>query len=271
MQDQKINILIIGAHPDDADVKAGGTAALWAKAGYPVKFVSVTNGDAGHHIETRENLTQRRKAESEEAARRLGIAAYQLLDYHDTELLPTLSARHQIIRLIREWKADLVITHRPNDYHPDHRYTSMLVQDAAYLVSVPHVCPDTPVLEKNPVFLYLEDTFKKPNPFQPDIAIGIDETVEQKIMALDAHVSQFYEWLPWIEERGKAPSDEKARITYLKSRWIRKMSNATRQSLKKWYGETQGTAIQDAESFEICEYGAQPTMAEIKKLFPMLP
>ena len=71
-----------------------------------------------------------------EVARRLGVTT-EVLDIHDGELLPTLENRRTITRLIREWKADIVIAHRPNDYHPDHRYTGILVQDAAFMVIVP--------------------------------------------------------------------------------------------------------------------------------------
>src|ERR1700693_3736547 len=182
-QSGKIRVIAFGAHPYDCDIRASGTAALFAKMGHAVKFVSVTNGDAGHQSMSGAVLAQRRLAEAKESARRLGID-YQVLDNHDGELLPTLEIRKQIIRQIRQWNADIVLAPRPNDYHPDHRYTGVLVQDAAYMVVVPAVTPDTPALRKNPVFLYYEDSFQRPNPFRPDIAIDIDETVDQKVDAL---------------------------------------------------------------------------------------
>src|SRR5688572_13653004 len=192
-----IRIIMIGAHPDDCDQDGGGTAILFAKMGYAVKFVSVTNGDAGHQSIGGGMLAQRRIAEAKEAGKRFGVE-YEVLDNHDGELLPTLNVRLQVIRKIREWNADIVIAPRPNDYHPDHRYTGVLVQDAAYMVAVPNVLPAVPALKKNPVFLYFQDHFQKPNPFRPDIVFDITSTFEQKINALDAHVSQVYEWLPWI-------------------------------------------------------------------------
>ena len=116
-----------------------------------------------------------------------------MLDIHDGELEPTLENRRTITRLIRDWNADIVIAHRPNDYHPDHRYTGVLVQDAAYMVTVPFFCPDTPALKKNPVFLYTEDGFQKPNPFRPDVVVSIDAVIDQKVDALAEIVSQFVE------------------------------------------------------------------------------
>ncbi|ACY48107.1 PIG-L deacetylase family protein [Rhodothermus marinus] len=267
-----LRILCIGAHPDDCDVKMGGTAALYAAMGHQVKFLSVTNGDAGHYAQGGGVLANRRRAEAEEAARRLGIAEYEVLDNHDAELVPSLEVRKQIIRKIREWQADLVFAPRPNDYHPDHRYTGQLVQDAAYLVMVPNVVPDTPPLAHNPVFLYLSDRFKKPNPFSPDIAVIIDSVVERKLDALDAHVSQFYEWLPWIDGRlAEVPADSAARREWLRAQWLRpNITQEVRLALMRWYDPEVATQAQHVEAFEICEYGHQPTEDEIRLLFPML-
>src|SRR5258708_268330 len=136
-----LRLLIIGAHPDDADYSAGGTAALYRAAGHRVRMVSLTNGDAGHHVIYGQELAERRRLEARAAGGIIG-ATYDTLDNHDGQLLPTLENRWQVIRLIRTEQPDLVLTHRPNDYHPDHRYTSQLVQDAAYLVTVPPIVPD---------------------------------------------------------------------------------------------------------------------------------
>src|SRR5258708_35314018 len=199
-QDNKIRVIAFGAHPDDCDIRAAGTAAKFAQMGHLVKFVSVTNGDAGHQTEGGGALAKRRRLEAKESARRLGIE-YEVLDNHDGELLPSLDVRLQVIRRIRQWNADIVLPPRPNDYHPDHRYPHVLVQDAAYMVVVPNVAPDTPPLRKNPVFLYFEDGFQRPNPFRPDVAVAIDDVLELKFAALDAHVSQVYEWLPWVDAK----------------------------------------------------------------------
>src|SRR5688572_913401 len=210
-----LRIIMIGAHPDDCDFKGGGTAALLAANGYAVKFVSVTNGDAGHQTDKGASLAKRRLAEAKEAGRRFGVEC-DVLDNHDGQLLPTLEVRLQIIGKIREWNADIVIAPRPNDYHPDHRYTGVLVQDAAYMVAVPNIAPETPALKKNPVFLYFQDRFQRPNAFRPDIAVDITPVFAQKIHAMDAHTSQFYEWLPWIGGYlNEVPSDPAQREKWL--------------------------------------------------------
>ena len=271
MSAQELRIIAIGAHPDDCDIKAGGTAAIFAAMGHKVKFLSVTNGDAGHQDMGGAILAKRRYAETQESARRSGIAEYEVLDNHDGELLPTLEVRKQIIRAIRRWNADIVIAPRPNDYHPDHRYTGVLVQDAAYMVVVPNVAADTPPLKKNPVFLYYSDSFQKPAPFRPDVAVAIDSVYEKKMDILDAHVSQFYEWLPWVDGRlNEVPKDAAARRKWLSGSRTQKLSDAVRASLEKWYGKEKAAAVKQVESFEVCEYGKQPTEAEIRRLFPML-
>ncbi|PWT73244.1 MAG: GlcNAc-PI de-N-acetylase [Bacteroidetes bacterium] len=266
----KIRIIMIGAHPDDCDIGSGGTAAWFASMGYPVKFVSVTNGDAGHQTDKGETLARRRYAEAQEAARRLGIS-YDVLNNHDGLLLPTLEVRLQIIKEIRDWKADIVIAPRPNDYHPDHRYTGILVQDAAYMVAVPNIAPETPALKKNPVFLYFQDHFQRPNPFRPDIAINIDPVFDKKINGLDAHESQFYEWLPWIGHYSdQVPKNKADRKKWLAEARTIPITTDVRNSLIRWYGRDKGLEVKHAEAFEICEYGTQPGDDEIRRLFPML-
>lgn len=270
--DDRLRVIAIFAHPDDADSKMGGTAALMAQMGHAVKFVSITSGDAGHQSQGGGALAKRRRAEAQEAGRRLGIDEYVVLDNHDGELLPELHIRQQVIREIRKWNADVVLGLRPNDYHPDHRYAGVLVQDAAYMVVVPNVTPDTPPLKKNPVFLYMSDRFQKPNPFSHDIVVGIDDVLETKVRGLDAHVSQMYEWLPWVNGTLEdVPETSQERIQWMMDRrtsWSR-VSDEQRASMIKWYGEEKGSQFQHAESFEICEYGYQPTEEDIRRIFPM--
>lgn len=266
----KIRIIMIGAHPDDCDEDGGGTAALFAQMGYAVKFVSVTNGDAGHQTLKGAELAKRRFAETQEAGKRLGVI-YDVLDNHDGLLMPTLDVRLAIIRKIREWNADIVIAPRPNDYHPDHRYTGVLVQDAAYMVSVPNIAPDVPALKKNPVFLYYQDRFQRPNPFRPDIVVDISAVYDKKVSALDAHESQMYEWLPWIGHYlEQVPKDKNDRIKWLAKQRAGTINSEIRAMLEKWYGKDRATQVKYAEAFEICEYGTQPDDTEIKRLFPML-
>lgn len=269
-QERPLKIMMIGAHPDDCDIKSGGTAALFAEMGHQVKFLSVTNGDAGHMEEGGGMLAKRRYGETQEVAKILGIT-YDVLDNHDGELLPTLAIRLEVIRKIREWDADVVISHRSNDYHPDHRYTGILVQDAAFMVGVPNIAPDTPPLRKNPVFLYYQDNFRKPNPFEPDIAIDITSVIDKKVDALDAHTSQFYEWLPWIaNDPDLIPEGREERKAWLKSKRAMPPNPTVLKSLEKWYGKEKSSQARYAEAFEICEYGTQPSQTEIKRLFPML-
>jgi len=269
-QDGKLHVIAFGAHPDDCDQQAAGAAVKFRALGHAVKFVSVTNGDAGHQTMGGGALAKRRRAEAEESGRRLGIT-YEVLDNHDGELLPSLAVREQIIRRIRQWNADIVLAPRPNDYHPDHRYTGVLVQDAAYMVVVPNVCPDTPPLRKNPVFLYYEDRFQKPAPFRPDAVVDIDDVFEQKMDALDAHVSQFYEWLPWVDGRlAEVPKDASERKRWLAQVYGAAPTPAVRRALEKWYGAEHAAKVRHAEAFEVCEYGHQPSDAELRRLFPML-
>ena len=267
---EPLRIIMIGAHPDDCDLDAGGTALLYASMGHAVKFVSVTNGDAGHQTEGGGALAKRRMAEAKEAGKRFGVT-YEVLDNHDGELVPSLNVRLQIIRKIREWNADIVIAPRPNDYHPDHRYTGVLVQDAAYMVGVPNVAPDTPPLQKNPVFLYFQDHFQRPNPFSADIAVDITEVFDKKIFALAAHESQFFEWLPWIGGYAdQVPKSKAEWLPWFTKQQTRTISPEIKTSLEKWYGKDRAAKVKHTEAFEVCEYGTQPSAEDIRRLFPML-
>ncbi len=270
--DGKLRIICFGAHPDDCEIKAAGVATMWAAKGHHVKFVSVTNGDIGHWREAGGPLALRRTAEVERADKLLGISS-EVLDIHDGELLPTLENRRTITRLIREWKADIVMSHRPNDYHPDHRYTGVLLQDSAYMVTVPFFCPDVPILRKNPVYLFYPDSFQKPNPFQPDIAVAIDSVIDKKLDALDLLVSQFYEG----GANGSAdlipsePMKQEERRRQVRAGFDgrdRGIAKRYRAKLADWYGKEQADKVQHAEVFEICEYGRQPNKDELQRLFP---
>jgi len=276
-EDGKLRIVVFGAHPDDAQYKAGGTTAKWAKLGHHVKLVSVTNGDIGHWQMTGAPLAQRRFAEVKKADAIIG-AATEVLDIHDGELLPTLENRQRFIRIIRRWKADIVIAHRPWDYHPDHRYVGVLMQDAAFMVTVPFMCPDVPALKKNAVFLYSSDGFKKPYPFTADIAVSVDDVFDLKLTAIHEMPSQHYEGGANGSEEyvAKVPpqSDEVGRKEWLRRRWTARQGGEAeryRESLVKWYGVEKGAAVKYAEAFEICEYGRQPSTEEIKTLFPFFP
>lgn len=270
--DGKLRIICFGAHPDDCELQAGGVGALWAAQGHKVKLVATTNGDIGHWRDAGGPLAQRRKAEVEKAHAVLGVST-EVLDIHDGELMPTLENRRTILRLIREWDADIVMSHRPWDYHPDHRYTAILVQDAAFMVAVPFFCPDVPALKKNPVFLYYTDRFQKPNPSKADIAVDIDSVIEKKLDALAFMESQFLEG-GCLGNESLSPrnaAEREARIKQVRAsqdKRFRGVADRFRKELIEWYGPERGAKIQHAEAFELCEYGRQPGKEELRKLFP---
>ena len=273
--DGKVRIIAFGAHPDDAEYKAGGCAILWSALGHKVELVSVTNGDVGHWKYSGPELAARRAGEVAAVSKVFGSTSL-VMDNHDGELMPTLENRRAITRLIRKWNADVVIGHRPNDYHPDHRYTGVLMQDAAYMVTVPYFCPDTPYLTQNPVFLYCYDIFQRPNPFRPDIVVSIDAVIEKKLDAVLNLESQLIEGgatgydQPWPKDA----AERQARAQKVREdvrQWFGGVANRYRAKLIEVYGEEEGKKVRCAEAFEICEYGRQPTPAEIKRLFPFLP
>lgn len=269
-----LRILVLGAHPDDADLKAGGCASLWCRGGHRVKLVSVTDGGAGHQTLRRPALSDRRRAEAKAAGAVIG-AEYDVLGHPDGGLLPTLDARHEIIRLIRSFAPDLVLTHRPNDYHPDHRYTATLVQDAAYMVTVPAVCPDVPHLERNPVIAYVSDDFKRPIPFAADVVVDIGSEIERIADMCHRHASQFYEWLPYNGGYlDQVPADDAGRRPWLGERLrkrLRPVADRCRGQLVATYGAEAGAKVEYAEAFEASEYGAPLDAAARARLFPFLP
>jgi LmbE family N-acetylglucosaminyl deacetylase len=276
-QDGKLRIIAFGAHPDDCELREGGCAAKWAALGHHVKFVSVTNGDIGHWSMAGGPLAKRRAAEVVETSKLLGID-HEVLDIHDGELMVTMENRRTICRVIREYKADIVISHRPNDYHPDHRYVGVLVMDAAYMVTVPFFCPDVPYLTKIPVFLFSEDNFQRPNPFTADIAVAIDDVIEKKLAAVEALHSQFFEGganghaglVPDMTNAEKVAARKKEVRENFSKRFA---STATkyRAPLEKYYGKDIADKTGYAEAFEVCEYGRRPAPEEIRKLFPFFP
>ncbi len=265
-----MNIVCFGAHPDDGEVYAGGTLVKWSRAGHRVLLVSLTNGNIGHHEMSRDALASRRLNEARISAQ-IGGFNERILDNNDGELMPSMALRKEIVHIVREWQADIVLSHRPYDYHPDHRYAAMAVQDAAYMVMVPHFCPDIPPLRKNPVFLYMMDEFTRPVSFQTDVAVDVGDVMDIKWAMIHAMESQFYEWLPWIEGKlDQVPKDDSARLTWLKQTWdgyLRSHAAKATDALRAKYGEA-ATQVEYAERFELCEYGSCPTPNELRRLFP---
>ena len=269
--DGKLRIIAFGAHPDDAEIKAGGMARKWADAGHHVKLVSMTNGDIGHWKIRGRELAARRFDEVQKAAEILGVRT-DVLPVHDGELVPDLAVRRAVVRLIRHWKADVVLAHRPNDYHPDHRYAGINVQDAAYMVTVPFFCPDSPHLTRNPVFLHYSDRFEDPQPFTPDIVVPIDDVVAAKLDALGVMVSQFYEGGANGGE-SVIPKDEagaRARHQLVRDRFAGRftaVAESYREHLERALGQEAAASVRHAEAFSVCEYGRQPGEGDLRRIF----
>ncbi len=271
---EPLRLLVIGAHPDDAEYKAGGLAALYRQLGHEVTFISVTNGEAGHHEVAGPPLVARRDAEARSAAATLGIAC-QVWDHPDGRLESTLARREQVIGLIRAIRPDLVLTHRPNDYHPDHRAVSLLVQDAAYLLTVPAICPEFQHLRRDPVIAYLSDDFTRPRAFEPTVVIDIGPVWTSKVAMLHEHTSQFYEWLPYNRgDSANVPEADSARRDWLSSQIAdhsERLADRFRRRIIELYGSEQGAKITRIEAFEGSEYGRPLDDSARKRLFPFLP
>lgn len=272
--DTPLRLMVVGAHPDDADYKAAGLAALYRRLGHDVLFVSVTDGSAGHHLQPGPALADRRRAEAAAAGADIGIP-YEVWDNPDGHLVPDLPRREAMIRAIRAYRPDLLLTHRLNDYHPDHRATSQLVQDAAYLLTVPAVCPDAPHLRRDPVIAYLSDDFNRPYPFDPTVIVDITGTWPQKVAMLHEHRSQFYEWLPYnSRDEASVPAGDEARRSWLDERMTAlsaRLADRHRDRLRALYGPDRGGSLVHIEAFEACEYGAPLDDEARRRLFPFAP
>lgn len=282
-----MKILMIGAHQDDNEFRCGGLARKFVKLGYEVRFLTLCNGCGGHHIMTPEQTVARRAKEAQAVANLLGVTN-DIWDIDDCSLIPDLDTRRRLIRYIRAFSPDLIISHRPNDYHADHRAAGQLVQDASYMLIVPHECPDTPAMRRMPLIMYNEDSFENP-PFRGDIVVDIDEEIDIKLQAAALNVSQVYEWLPYTHEE-EVPEDPEARFAWLKGAEITadttdaevmaaqsgyaaryaKPAARFRKALLAAYGLEAGSRIRYAEAYEVCPYGAKLTEATKEALFPFL-
>lgn len=266
-------VLVLGAHPDDAEFHAGGLAAMMRWAGHVVTFVSVTDGGAGHHELQPAELRALRKLEAAAAGNVIGVE-YEVWDNPDGALLATLELRAQIIAEIRRFQPDLVLTHRPCDYHPDHRAVAQAVQDACYMVTVPLVVPDVPALRRDPVVAYMVDTFTRPAPLRPDVLIDVADQLEVIVSMLACHRSQVYEWLPYNERiLDSLPESEEERRVWLRDWFVgraRSRANLFRSELMRIYGPERGAEVEVCEALEISEYAAPLDEGRRKRLFPFL-
>ena len=279
-----MKILAIGAHQDDNEFRVGGMAHKWVKAGHEVRFLSLCNGCGGHHIMTPEETSARRAKESAAVAEFLGIKYDIWSDMDDCTLMADLETRNRLIRYIREFSPDLIISHRTNDYHADHRAAGQLVNDASYILTVPHTCPDVPAMRVMPVIMYNEDGFKNPD-FIPTYVFDMDDEVDTKLHIAHLNTSQVYEWLPYTYEQ-TVPETEEERFAFLKGMEITsdttdeeilaakhgyavrfaKTAARFRKELIERYGEEKGSKIRYAEAYELCPYGTQPDERFVKEL-----
>lgn len=279
-----MKILAIGAHQDDNEFRVGGMAAKWVKAGHEVRFLSLCNGSGGHHIMTPSETIARRHKESMSVTEYLGIT-YDIWDIDDCTLMPDLATRERLIRYIRVFSPDLVIAHRPNDYHADHRAAGQLVQDASYILTVPHTCPDAPAMRRMPVIMYNEDSFKNPD-FVGSYVFDVSDEIETKLHIAHLNESQVYEWLPYTWEED-VPEGESERLAWLRGMditedtsdeeimaatrgWAVRFAKTAarfRGELIERYGEERGKNVRYAEAFELCEYGEIPTKELESELF----
>ena len=278
-----MKVLMIGAHQDDNEFRCGGLAHRLTKMGHEVRLVSCCNGSGGHHIMTPEETSKKRAEESAAVAKLLGIR-YDVWDNEDCTLVADLETRRKMIRYIRAFSPDLVITHRSNDYHADHRAVAQLVQDASYMLTVPHECPDVPAMRRMPVIMYNEDRFKNPE-FRADIVLDMDDEIETKLRIAHLNECQVYEWLPYTHEYETPPEDEEERFEWLQGMKITsettdeevmtagrgysvryaKVAARFRKQLIEQYGQERGEKIRFAEAYEVCEYGA-PYKGAVKAL-----
>ena len=278
-----MKVLMIGAHQDDNEFRCGGLAHKLVKKGHEVKFLSMCNGCGGHHIMSPQETTAKRAKESEKVAELIGVTYDVWTDMDDCTLVADLETRRRLIRYIREFSPDLVVAHRPNDYHADHRASGQLVMDASYMLVVPHECPDSPAMREMPIIMYNEDNFRDPD-FRGDIVVDIDDEVETKLKIADINDSQVYEWLPYTELE-TVPETPEERFEWLKGMdlskkytdkeimalprgWAVRFAKTAarfRKELIKTYGKKRGKKIRFAEAYQVCEYGS-PMTEEIRKI-----
>lgn len=265
-------LLVIGAHPDDCEYVAGIALKMKA-AGFEVRYLMATNGSAGHHETPGAAIVKRRLEEVQRVCDLAGFS-FEILDLEDGRLTADLHSRDLMLAAIRRFDPGIIITHRPFDYHPDHRATSMLVQDCSYLLLVPGICPLTPPMRRAPAIFYMQDTFQRPCTFRPDIAFDITEEYDLKMLMIHQHTSQMYEWLPWVDgvPAEEVPTGDQERLDWLKASPLGQRSldyaRLFREQLVQRYGEA-GEGIRFAEALEACEYGRQLRPEELASIFPL--
>ncbi len=270
-QDKQKKLMVVGAHPDDCE-QVGGLTLKLKDLGWDIRFLSVTNGSGGHQEMPGAALVKRRRAEADRVAALFGLT-YVILEHEDGRLEAGLPQRESLLKEIRAYDPDVLITHRPFDYHPDHRNTSVLVQDCAYLLQVPAICPLAPALKRMPAIFYMQDAFQKPCAFSPDLVFDITDRAEDKLRMYHQHTSQMYEWLPYVDgvDLSTIPEDEAARFEWLRGTQFYTRDEAFARMFGDAWEKKYGRAPQNdahCEALEICGYGRRLSADELRTLFP---
>ena len=191
-----MNILAIGAHPDDIEISCGGTLAKYAKLGHKVFTATATNGNVGSATLPMEQIAAVRKEEARRAAAVIG-AEYICLDYDDEMFFEDRAARIAFIDLVRYCKADIILTHNPEDYNPDHELTSKIINDIAVMIPVAKIETRNKPYDKIPIIAYFEST--NGLGFVPTEYVDITETMELKMAMCREHKSQ----VQWMQDNYK--------------------------------------------------------------------
>jgi LmbE family N-acetylglucosaminyl deacetylase len=264
----KINVIVIFAHPDEGEIYAGGISAIYSKLGHNVKFLSLTNGDAGHWSMNPDSLAKRRYNEAMEAKKILGLADYEILGNHDGKLKNSQELQKIVADRIEKWKSDIVFLYYPivtePGGHNDNMQAGLIVHDAASFIK----------MEKMPLFMYMRDYFTTGFSHIPDIAFNIEDVWDTKLLAMKAHESQVVEANPHadgiLDEVLKSEAKRQEYLFYNSFPFSR-ITPDIRLALKKWYGSDFADRIKWTEAFEFAEIGRQINNQAVAELFPMLP
>lgn len=261
---EPLRVMVIFAHPDEGEIYAGGVTALYTKLGHDVKFMSLTNGDAGHYEMKPEDLAKRRYKEGMKAKEILGLSAYEILDYHDGVLKNTEEIREKVTESIEAWNADIVFTFYPaKGGHNDNMNAGWIVREASEQLNQ----------AKMPVFIYMRDFHTVNFSYIPDIAIDIDEVWETKLASCGAHESQVIEANPKAEgvlDEVLKSKEKQAEFLFHNTIPFSIVRPDNLMALQKWYGAEIAKEVTFVEEFEIAEFGRQPTDKEVFELFPMV-
>jgi LmbE family N-acetylglucosaminyl deacetylase len=183
-----MNIIFIGAHPDDLEILCGGTIAACVAQGHTVWMATATNGNVGSPTLSRAAIATIRRAEAEAAAKCLGAAGLIWMDENDEFLFDDERTRLKFVDAVRQARADVIVAHNPNDYHPDHVASSKLASDARILSAVRLIETTHPPLPKSPE-LYHMDSIAGLR-FEPQYFVDITPYFALKQQAAQCHASQ---------------------------------------------------------------------------------